>query len=395
MSDIPTPDYEKVVKDAGIPTDSDSWRKVLKEEMAKEGAVINNDSRFSPFWRMIETAVITCTTWLINVLLVKYVLPNLFLATAKDTYLDLLAWACRVERKPASKAQGFIAMQRAAIEGPDLIIPKDRWIQTEPINGKIYRVRVLEDTTLVENETSVLVPVEAESAGAGFNLGGGYYHILPQTIPGIAAVTNTDDWLTVAGADQESDDELRLRVRNQWSAVAKWHIDAAYRSLLMEKSGIQDDNIFFEHDAPRGPGTANAFILLDTGEPAQEMIDSLNQHILDNGQHGHGDDLQVMSMPNTQANVTVTVWPDYRLVDEEREVLKTRVGNFIRAAFRENTDYSPTRTSPVARFSFSKLSQELHEEFEDITSLQFDQEDIVNAMSIPRLNSLEVKLATA
>lgn len=395
MADIPKPDYQKIVKDAGIPTDKDGWKTVLKAEMEKEGSVINNDSRFSPFWRMIEAAVLTCTTWLINILLVKYILPNMFLATAQGKYLDLLAWACRVERKAASKARGMIAFQRAAVKGPALIIPKDTWIQSEAINGNIYRVRVTEDTTLSENETVVLAPVEAEEAGAAYNLGGGYFHILPQAISGIAAATNTDDWLTDAGADAERDDELRLRVRNQWSAVAKWHIDAAYRSLLMEKAGIQDDNIYFEHNAPRGPGTANALILLDTGEPAAEMIVDLNQHIRDNGQHGHGDDLQVMVLPGEEHDITMKLWPVLSLTPAERDQLKTDAEHFIRAAFRENTDYRPTRTSPVARFSFSKLGQELHARFPGIASLEFGQPDIVNNLTIPRLRSLEVTLETA
>ena len=395
MSDIPKPDYEQIVKDAGIPTDKGGWKTVLKAEMEKEGAVINNDSRFSPFWRMIESAVLTCTTWLINILLVKYILPNMFLATAKDKYLDLLAWACRVERKLASRARGMIAFQRAAVKGPALIIPKDTWIQTEAINGNIYRVRVTEDTTLPENETVVLAQVEAEEAGAAYNLGGGYFHILPQAISGIAAATNTDDWLTEAGADAESDDDLRLRVRNQWSAVAKWHIDAAYRSLLMEKAGIQDDNIYFEHNAPRGPGTANALILLDTGEPAAEMIADLNQHIRDNGQHGHGDDLQVMPLPGDEQDITMKLWPKPELTPAERDQLKTDADNFIRAAFRENTDYRPTRTNPVKRFSFSKLGQELHAQFSGIDSLEFGQPDIVNNLTIPRLRSLEVSLESA
>ncbi|PMN68418.1 baseplate J/gp47 family protein [Enterovibrio norvegicus] len=392
MGNIPKPDYAQIVKDAGIPTDSAGWRKVLKEEMEKEGSVINNDSRFSPFWRMVEQAVITCTTWLINTLLVGYIMPNMFLATAKGKYLDLLAWACRVLRKEASKAKGKILFQRAAVKGPALIIPKDTWIQTEAINGKIYRVQVLADTTMEENETTVVAQVEAEHAGAGYNLGGGYFHVLPVVISGIAAATNEDDWLIENGADEESDDDLRLRVRNQWSAVAKWHIDAAYRSLLMEKAGIQDDNIYFEHNAPRGPGTANALILLDTGNPAPEMIADLNQHIQDNGQHGHGDDLLVMPMPETEHAVSVKVWPKNSLVPEERTALAANVENFIRAAFRENSDYTATRTTPAGRFSFSLLGKELHAQFAGIESLEFGQPDIESNLTIPRLSSLTVAM---
>ncbi|MCG9624176.1 baseplate J/gp47 family protein [Vibrio mediterranei] len=392
MANIPQPDYEEILKESGIPTDSESWRKVLKEEMDKAGSVINNDSRFSPFWRMIEQAVIVSTVWLIENLLVKYVLPNTFLATAFGESLKLKAWEVDIEPKAKTKAKGTIVFQRAALQGPALIIPKDTWVQTEPINGTIYRVKVLEDTTMSENETTVSATVEAEHEGAAYNLGGGYYHVIPVAISGIAAATNEDEWLIEAGADDEDEDELRLRVRNQWSAVAKWHIDAAYRSLLMKKAGIQDDNIYFEHNAPRGPGTANALILLDTGNPSDEMIADLNQYIKDNGQHGHGDDLLVKAMPETQHAISVKVWPVVSLTLEERNVLATGIENFIRAAFRENSDYEVTRTTPIGRFSFSRLSQELHGEFSGIESLEFEQEDIQSNLKIPRLSSLQVKM---
>lgn len=388
MADIPKPDYAKIVKESGIPTTEEEWKKILKEEMRKEEAVINNDSPFSPFWRLVEGAVIKCTTWLINVLLVTYVLPNMFLATAKDEWLDLLAWACRVERKGNTKAKGRVAFQRAAAKGPALVIPKDTWVQTDVINGRIYRVRVTEDTVMPENETMVLAQVEAEEPGAAYNLGEGYFHILPTAISGIAAATNPGDWLTEAGADKESNDDLRLRVRNQWSAVAKWHIDAAYRALLTERAGIQDDNVYFEHNAPRGPGTANALILLDTGEPSAQMIDDLNQHIRDHGQHGHGDDLQVMAMPSVEVDITMKLWPLLSLTLDERAELKAQVEHFINAAFRENTDYTPTRTNPVARFSFSRPGQELHAQFPGIASLEFGQPDIVNNLTVPRIRSL-------
>ncbi|MCG3724694.1 baseplate J/gp47 family protein [Vibrio cincinnatiensis] len=392
MADIPKPDYAELVKQSGIPTDEAGWKKVLKDEMEKEGCIISNDSPFSPFWRLIESAVTKVTVWLIMTLLVGYVLPNMFVATAIDQWLDLLAWQCKLERKGATKAKGLIAFQRAAAKGPALVIPKDTWIQTEPINGNIYRVRVLDDAVMEENQTMVLTEVEAENEGAAYNLGEGYYHILPTAISGIAAATNPAEWLLVAGADKESNDELRLRIRNQWSAVARWHIDAAYRALLTSRAGINDDNVYFEHNAPRGPGTANAYILLDTGEPSAALLADLNTHIRNEGQHGHGDDLQVMAMPETRHTIIFRIWPKSSLTLDERSALKSSVKQFIGAAFRENTDYQPTITNPIKRFSFSRLGQELHDQFSELESLEYDNEDIINNLTVPRIKTLEVSI---
>ncbi|EJZ9657506.1 baseplate J/gp47 family protein, partial [Escherichia coli] len=99
--------------------------------------------------------------------------------------------------------------------------------------------------------------------GSGHNLAPGYFRILPVAIPGIASVVNREDWLTVPGADEESDDELRDRIRNQFNLVSSYHTDAVYRGLIASVAGLSIDRIYFQHDAPRGPGTANAYLLLD------------------------------------------------------------------------------------------------------------------------------------
>lgn len=395
MTDIPKPDFEQIAKDAGVPLDESSWKAILKEEADKQGSMIANDSRFSPFWRLIEHLVVKPTVWVVTTLLVGYVLPNMFVATAIGVWLDLWAWQFNIERKAATKAKGVVIFYRAAAQGPVIVIPVGTWIQTELINGSVYRVKVLVDTELTENALSVSADVEAESDGAAFNLGGGYYHVLPTAIPGIASVANPTDWLVEAGADKESDDELRLRIRNQFSAVAKWHIDAAYRALLTTRAGINDDNVFFEHNAPRGPGTANAYILLDTGEPSRAMLDDLNDYVKNKGQHGHGDDLLTKAMPGVDTDITCQLWTVVSLTTAERAELVKQVKLFIGTAFRENIDYAATRTEPVSRFSFSRLGQELHAKFAGIDSLEFTNKDIVSGMDVPRINSLEVTLESA
>lgn len=395
MNNIPKPDFTQMAKDAGVPLDEASWKKALKEEADKQGSMIANDSRFSPFWRLIEHLVVKPTVWLVTTLLVGYVLPNMFVATAVDQWLDLWAWQYNLKRKPASRASGVVVFARSASKGPSIVIPAATWIQTEPINGTVYRVKVTADTTLAENDLTVMADVTAEDCGAAFNLGAGYYHVLSKAIPGIASVSNEADWLTAAGADAESNDDLRLRIRNQFTSVAKWHIDAAYRALLTARAGINNDNVYFEHNAPRGAGTANAFILLDTGEPSQAMIDDLNTYIKNQGQHGHGDDLLVMAMPNTEIDISCSLYPFPSLTAEERQTLIEQVELFIGTAFRENTDYNATRTEPATRFSFSRLGQELHRQFSGIESLEFDNRDFVTGMNVPRIKTLGVIDATA
>lgn len=384
-------DFKRIVENAGIPTTEEGWKALFKEDVEAEGSIIANDSPFSPFWRVISAIVAKPANWIVNKVLIEKILPNLFLKTATDSvFIEAKAWEHDLKRKSEERAQGKVRFYRAAQAGPSLLISAGTVVQTDAINGTVYRVLTIDDVILPENQGSILVPVIAEFAGAAYNLGAGYYHILPESVTGISNALNDDQWLDVLGADAETNEELKLRTRNAFTAAAPWHIDAVYRAMLTERSGLDTDNIYFEHDAPRGPGTANAFILLDTGEPSQVLIDDLNDYVMAKGYHGHGDDLLVLAMPGVDVAVAVTIYPHSYLLDSEVTTLLNDVENFIRSAFRENTDYTVTRTKPQSRFSFSRLGQELHREFEGIDSLSWEQGDITSLNDVPRLASLTV-----
>ena len=150
--------------------------------------------------------------------------------------------------------------------------------------------------------------------------------------------------------------------------------------------------MYFEHEAPRGPGSANAFVLFEANVPADSYLEEINDYIRDQGNHGHGDDMLVMAMPETLHDIRVTLWPVLNLPVEQSDKLFADVEMFIRTAFRESTqaDYQPTLTYPQSRFSFSRLGEELHQKFPELDSLHFDNLDIVSDLNIPRIQTLEV-----
>lgn len=146
-------------------------------------------------------------------------------------------------------------------------------------------------------------------------------------IAGIAQVVNADGWLIAPGADPEPDDQLRLRTRNQFSAVNQWHTDSVYRAMISAFPGVRPDGVYFLHGAPRGPGSANAYVLFDADVPAATYLEQINAHIRDQGNHGHGDDLMVMVMPETQHALSLTWWPRSLLTVEQRENCRRKLGN--------------------------------------------------------------------
>lgn len=392
MTDKPNVDFEQVLNDSGMPSTEADITAAFKATVKAEGFVTNT-SRMSPFWRLISKIVTTPVLWLRDAL-INVVLTNMFVATATGSMLRLLAWAVNITPKPASAAAGVLRFYKANA-ADEVAIPAGTLVQTERINGVVYVLAVSEDTTLPAGTESALVPVAATGTGTGYNLAPGYYRILPVAVAGIASAVNEDDWLITPGADEESDDELRDRARNQFNLVGNYHTDAIYRSMIAGVVGLSVDRIFFLHDAPRGPGTANAYLLLDSGEASQPFIDAVNDYVNTQGHHGHGDDLQCFAMPETTHTLAVIVYVESveNMEPEELTVLKANVTNLIRCAFRENANYDVKKTWPYARYSFSNLGREIHKAFPVVDSLSFSLTDIVSELSVPRLVALTVEIA--
>ena len=381
--------FENMLKEAGVPTTEAEMEAQWKQINEDEGSLITNDSNWSPFWRLI-TAIVTAPCKMLVALLIETALPNLFLKYAKGAWLDVYAWAVDLERKAASKALGFVTFTRETSAG-ELTIPAGTVIESPTLAGYIYRVLVTQDPTCPDGSLTFTAPVEAEQVGSAYNLGPGYYSILESPIPGIASVTNAADWLSTPGADEESNEELRLRCRNQFSAVGQLHHDAAYKVIIGGYTGIRLDYLYFEHDGPRGPGTANCFIMLDTGAPPQEFVDNINTYVRDSGNHGHGDDMICYPMPETEYDLSVTVYPLANLDADKTATLLQDVEDRIRCAFRENTDFTMNQTWPYARFSLSQLDKDLHANLPNLLSVEFDRTgDIVSAMDLPVLGTLTV-----
>ncbi|EHF1607754.1 hypothetical protein JZT83_002494 [Salmonella enterica subsp. enterica serovar Muenchen] len=387
-------DFKKILRESGMPVDEQTVRDTL-QQAADDEKLITNTSRMSPFWRIIQLMVVTPYLWIVDTL-INNVLRNLFLMTASGPFVDLFAAALRLTRKDATRATGNITFIKA---DPDtsVTVPAGTVIQTERINGVIYAVKTTQQVVIPAGTAQARVSATATDSGTAFNLAPGYYQILPEAVDGIAAVRNDDNWLTTPGSDPESDDELKDRCRNQFNLAGSYHTDAVYRSLIAAQAGLSIDRIFFQHDAPRGPGTANAFLLLDTGVISQPYLDRVNQYITDQGHHGHGDDIRCFALPETRHDLAVTVYVKNlaNISADDTAALQSGVENLIRCAFRGNSNYDVTRTWPYSRFSFSQLGRELHDAFPLVDSVTFSLTDILSELNIPGLNTLSVEVKDA
>jgi len=396
MSNRPNADFIEILSESGVPVTEDEFEAKLKQEVVGAGSKVSNDSEMSPFWRWVRAAVVTPCVWLIRTLLAEHVMPNMFVATAERWALELKAWEHDIEPKDAEKTQGNITLTKA--NAADAVtIEAGKVVQTLPIDGVVYKVRVLAETVIDAGQLTGKVLVEAFEAGAAFNLPAGYFNIIPEEVPGIVDAVNEPDWITKLGADAESEEELALRIQNAFTSSGEWHIDDVYRSIISSVAGIRSDNIYFNNTGEVKPGTAEALILMEVGATPQPVLEQLNDHIMAKGHHGHGDVLTCKAIPDTEHDVIA----DVVLVANLDEAIKVNelleVEDRIRAAFRETAAYPEmTRAKPESRFSLSLLGTEIHTNMAQVESVKFTvggkvQEDIISDLEQPRLKTLTVR----
>ncbi len=383
--------FEKIIVDAGLPLTETAAKARWNQEATDAESPFNNNSAYSPFWRIITALITAPLLWLVKDFLLLQLLPNMFLKSAKGPFLELFGWAVNLPKKLAEKAEGILIFNRVLTAG-EVVIPVGTIVQSPVINGKVYHVVTAQSATLLDGVASITVPCVAAEVGAGYNLPAGFYGVLPVPLAGIDSVTNPVNWLQSAGADEEKDDDYRLRIRNQFTAGNQFHTDAVYTKIITSFANINTRNVFFEHNAPRGPGTANAYILMDVGQPSQQLLADIESHVMNDGNHGHGDDLRVFAMPETTHNLIVTITPQPNLTLEEKQALKDSVQGAVAAAFRQNNQYAISVTQPWSEFSFSRLAGELHALFPDLYLVRFNLASIVNQLSVARLSSLQVVL---
>jgi hypothetical protein len=396
MSERPNTDFLNILSQSGVPITADEMETELKTAVSDAGSILSNDSQMSPFWRWVRAAVITPVLWLTRTLLVSHVLPNMFVATAERWALELKGWELNITPKAAVKTQGYVTFTKDnAVD--EVTVEQGAVVQTLAIDTVIYKMIVVEDTPIAAGQASGKVLVEAEHAGAAYNLTAGYFNILPQEIPGIASIVNEAGWITRLGADEESDEALALRLQNAFTSAGQWHIDDVYRAIITDVAGIRSDLVFFRNTGQVTPGTAEALILVEVGETPQSVLDTLNQYIMDEGHHGHGDILTCKAIPDTLHDVVAEVALTDNLSDTQIAEALAEAEARIRAAFRQSAAYAEmTRATPNSRFSLSQLESEIHTHMDDVTSVRLTvdgsiQADIVSELTQPRLQSLTVK----
>ena len=256
-------------------------------------------------------------------------------------WLDLHASQVDLKRKPATKAKGNVIFYRASsMSLGNIRIPQGRILRTPPDgNGIIYRFVTDQLTVLPEGAASVAVPVTAEEYGQGSNATVGQICELVTPVEGIAFVSNSADWLTDEGADEEGDVSLRNRYQLAWKSQAGV-TRAAYEKAAYSVPGVLYVYVADQH--PRGEGTVDVVIQGSAGLPTANLLkqarEALDEAIVIN----HDLEVKAPRLVNINVNAVIEV-----LSGDTKKILLD-AENAVRKMF------SSTEADELPRFSLGK-----------------------------------------
>lgn len=199
------------------------------------------------------------------------ILPQGYVQYATNIWLELKVAEIGLQRKPATKTKGVVRFTKDDITA-NVKVEAGSIVKTKVSSqGEELRYFTTEEVISVAGEIEFDIEVQAEFAGAKYNLGSGYITTLVIHIPGIKEILNLANWIIQEGTEQESDESLRERYYLKWSELSTGSTKAAYESWARAIAGVVDVEIDDMH--PRGQGTVDVIIHPASQELLQEVTD--------------------------------------------------------------------------------------------------------------------------
>jgi len=236
--------------------------------------------------------------------------------TSTGASLEAICAERNVSRLAAVKARRAVILKRNSSSG-DIFIAAGSVIQSrQDRNGDRYRFLTIQDYTMADGETELEVTIEAENAGAAYNLPAGTVDQQGTLLSGIDEIDDTtldaDERFVSEGADEESDSRLRRRYLLAWHAVTRGSNTAAYLYWLL--SDVRVAQAWIDANGPRGEGTITCYVISTVGAPSAELLTDLREDIIgtaaedyEDGKRPAGDDVWIQGPNEKEIDLTFTV----------------------------------------------------------------------------------------
>ena len=251
-----------------------------------------------------------------------WILEQSFPQTATGEHLDLHARLRGLSRRGAAAAVGSIRFFLDSARQTDVVIPAG----TVCLTAGLVRFVTTEEAVIPAGETQTDVPARAEDCGRAGNGPAGSVTTMALPPAGVSRCGNPLPF--TGGADEETDEELRLRVLNSFVRLPNGANAAFYEERVRAMDGVGGVQVLPRN---RGAGTVDVVVAGPAGPADTDLIQRI-QNDLDSLRE-ISVDVAVLAPQTASVNVTVTVWPTEEAAPSEAsEAVTAAIAGFFTGA---------------------------------------------------------------
>lgn len=222
-----------------------------------------------------------------------------------------------------------------------------------PYNFAIGEVSVVADDqfeytnttagTLSGPSYTLTLSFEASDFGSAYNIANDAE--LRTTFNGVTvfnpAQAGSDTWISRLGADEESDEVLRIRNSTKWSTLATGEmVNERVRYLALSASADVHD-VYVDDQNPRGAGTVDVYCAGDLFTAPGGSVAEV-QHKLTGSFFGGSSRILALAAPELEFNRTVTVYyKPSAVLDEVTTAVEEALDTWIASVPIGGLDFSP------------------------------------------------------
>ncbi len=256
-----------------IPDEEEEMEK-LQDELEEEGFIVTNFSKGGVFYHLARLLIML---YIELKEFARELLNSCFIQHATGDWLDIKAADFSKYRKEATPTRGYITVYRSDYSNA-LQITKGHCFKTKAdVAGMELKYYVLENTVIGAGESLGRVLVEAEEAGAYYNISAGRITESLIHLEGIDHVVNEEGWIYEEGADEEDDEAFRDRILSSWSELSVVTIEEKIKNAVMSVNGAL--NVMIDTQHPRGQGTVDIIITGTAGEASEKLIKTAEEAV--------------------------------------------------------------------------------------------------------------------
>lgn len=250
---------------------------------------------------------------------------QMFADTASGEYLDYIAKQRGLERKKALKAQGEIMFFISQPVDHNIIIPIGTVVATD--DSSPIRFCTTEEGEISAGNTLVSVYAEAVNAGRSGNVKKDKTTVGVSVPTEIVSVSNPVNF--TGGENEETDSELRERIRSTFINQSNGTNKAYYEKLALTVEGIAKASAVAR---VRGSGTVNLYVCSSDGDADSTAIAKLQSIV--NKERELNVDVRVYNAVAVSYDIIVTI-------TAKNGYSETEVTNACKTAFEKYINSIP------------------------------------------------------